>query len=85
MCDVTLFAACKLPSGTRCFTHDVGDIPLCRHLLCRATNAKCLKIKAKSLAGSKFIRIFARFLCALRPRVCARKVPSMGLKVQKAR
>lgn len=31
--------------------------------------ANCLKNRQKSLVGSDFLRIFARYLCVLRPRV----------------
>ena len=51
----------------------------CANISCvrknRAINAKCLKISAKTFANSDFLRIFARFLCALRPRVCVRLGP----------
>ena len=52
---------------------------VCRELKC----ANCLKNKQKSFVDSDFMCIFARFLCALRPRALHVSGSVKGVKFQK--
>lgn len=66
------------------FSTAVGRYFLSAGICCvKAIDAKCLKIRRKSLVSSDFMCIFARFLCALRPRAYTRDDGGLGRKVLK--
>ena len=48
---------------------NVGQDKVCQHFVCEEKIRNCLKISAKYFVNSDFLCIFARFLCALCPRV----------------
>ena len=52
---------------------NVGQDKVCQHFVCESKSRNCLKISAKYFVNSDFLCIFARFLCALRPRVRVRR------------
>lgn len=84
-CRRTTFVWCCAVPSYGFLSSSVGHFSVCQHFVRDEKMRNCLKISAKYFVHSDFLRIFARFLCALRPRVREYWEVEVGCKVLKVR